>query len=287
MKKVLFCIVGIVLLFSALAVTKEEAKLAIENATNDIQLMKEANFSTNYVEDLLELAKQAYERAEFADILKHNATGELAKKAKEYLSGLDWRGFSYDDVIVYTNNISYTKERAFYLFDRINAMEKEISYYESLGVNVSGAYFLLEKARNDFYDERYDDVEKDLQNLELALEEEERKQSLIYIYKESAKNFFVRNWKDILALVGFLIVLGIILHSIISRMLIKKKIKKLESERQALKELIKKTQTERFKLGKIPEAVYKIRINKYKEKLAEIERTLPVLKNMLKKKKKK
>jgi len=287
MKKVLFCIIGIVLLFSVLAVTKEEAKNAIENATKDIQLMRETNFSTNYVEDLLELAKKAYERAEFADILKHNATGELAEKAREYLSGLDWQGFSYDDVIVYTNNISYTKEKAFYLFDRINAIEREISYYESLGFNVSKAYSLLEKAKRDFYDERYDDVEKDLEDLKLALEEEERKQSLIYISRESTKNFFVRNWKGILVLVGFLIVLGIVLHSIISKILVKKKIKKLESEKQALKELIKKTQTERFKLGKIPEAVYKIRINKYKEKLAEIERTLPVLKNMLKKKKKK
>jgi hypothetical protein len=66
----------------------------------------------------------------------------------------------------------------------------------------------------------------------------------------------------------------------------KKRIRMLKLEREIIHKLMKKVQDERFNKGKISDSVYTLRMDKYRDKLAEIDRTIPVLEATLKKKEK-
>ena len=66
-------------------ITREDALRAIEKAKTNIDEMYESGFSTSSVNDTLTAASHALERADFAQVLRQNATGELAQKAKKVL----------------------------------------------------------------------------------------------------------------------------------------------------------------------------------------------------------
>ena len=106
--------------------TRDDAVEAIEQAEQDMLEMKEAGFSTDYINDTLFTAEQALERADFAELLRQNSTGELAEEAKKALEGLDYEGFTYDNVLEYTQEISSRKEKAYELSDSIRALEIKI-----------------------------------------------------------------------------------------------------------------------------------------------------------------
>ena len=59
----------------------------------------------------------------------------------------------------------------------------------------------------------------------------------------------------------------------------------MKDKKKVLDDLIRKTQDERFKKGKLPKLIYDIRMNKFKEKISEIDEELPVLESKLKSKK--
>ena len=58
---------------------------------------------------------------------------------------------------------------------------------------------------------------------------------------------------------------------------------KMKAEKTAISQLIIKNQTDRFKENKISEIVYNIRSKKYKDRMQEIDQTLPVFEERLKK----
>jgi hypothetical protein len=84
-----------------------------------------------------------------------------------------------------------------------------------------------------------------------------------------------------------LIVISYLTHKKITINSIKKKIKKMNVERDALEGLIKKTQIERYKKNNISGLVYNIRVKKYESRIEEIKQELPVLESKLKKNQKK
>lgn len=263
--------------------TRKDAVNTIKQAEQDINEMIEAGFSVKYVNDTLTSAKQALERADFAELIRKNATGDLLQQAKKALEGLNYEGFTYDEVLKYTKEISSRKKQAYDLSDSIRALEIKIEEYKK-SINTSGAESILEDVKIAFENERYTETEELLSKANSELENRKSELTTINIMVRFGKNFVEKNWLGILIVLVVMTVSGWLCWRKYRIKRIRDKLKKLRIEKESLIELIKKTQIGRFEKGRIPESIYRIRIEKYNKRLNEIKETIPVLEAMLKRK---
>ncbi len=292
-------------------ITREDALNAIHLAEQDISEMQKEGFSTDYVNDVLIEAKQALERADFAETIKQNADGELAEQAKAALEGLNYKGFTYDAVLNYTQQINLRKNQTYELSDSLRAFELETEPYiekvkalrnkpsniitgffiakdsEKEIVNISETEDILSEAREAFEKERYAEANEKLLEAQKDLEEKKRELATINVLVTSGKSFFSKNFVNILITFLILGALSIFIAGKIHLKKIKNKLEDLTAEQKALVNLIKKAQIERFKKGTISNIVYKIRMEQYTNRLNKNKQRIPVLKSMLKKKKSK
>lgn len=236
--------------------TESDAVLAIVDIKDFILELKENNFSSVYFNDSLT----------GAEILLEEGDWQSVGETRDILSERLYETYElYDNIILFNNSIQK---------------------YFSQGLDVSLAkekFDLLEEA---FYEERYSEVELLIDDLRLILEESRSEASVLASLNSSLRNFFVKNFKEI---IGVIVVVGIISWLFLylnSRRILKKRIRKMKAEEKVLNKLILKTQEKRFKEGTISGLVYNIRIKKYKEKLSEIGQRLPVLEQKLKRQKK-
>jgi len=217
------------------------------------------------------------ERADFAEILRNNATGELAENAIKALEGLNWQGFTYNGVIIYTDEIASRKNWAYSLSDMIRALELKIQNYAEQGMNVSEAMVLYNKSIIEFKEERYEDAENFLSDAHSNLEAEKAEQSGFAIIVEVGRGFIEKYW---VGLIISLVVAGIAGYFVwrgIKIKRIRKKLEELKVEKGVLVDLMKKAQVDRFEKSNIPRSIYDIRMDQYKDRLTEIEETMPVL----------
>lgn len=270
-------------------ITKEHASLAIEEAESIISEMQENNFSTLYMNDTLIQAKKIFEQAKYAEILRNvNASEAKKQEARKALTLVNWKDISFDDVLVYTNEIKNRREEAFLLIDKIAVEESKINPEE--GELYSEGLFsppdeeiseetkqILEDAKMAFREDRYQDVENLLEEFRNVLELETTEASTLSGIKKGAKNFFQRYWIHLIIALILLSVIGYFAYKKFEKKLIRRKIKKMKAEKEVLVKLMKKAQEERFKKNIISGLVYNIRMKKYQEKLQEIKQELPVL----------
>jgi hypothetical protein len=265
-------------------VSKYEAQQTIKEASDLIFEMENEGLSIIAVKDLLKEAEIAYERAEFAELIKKNITGSLAEEARKSLEGLNYVAFNYTDVLIYTKQIKEKRDTAFELYDHLSALEIKKNEYLSLNVDITLAEELLIQANEEFILERYQQTSELIEQIDNELELRRAEQTTLRVIVSSGKNFFIKYWWEILIV---LLILGIIIGFSWRKFIIKRlrsRIHHLKTEKESLKELIKKTQFQRFKEGSIPGMVYNVRIEKYSERLDEINHTLPVKKAELQRK---
>ncbi len=289
-------------------ITREDAMNAIELAEQDINEMQEDGFFMGYVNDTLIQAKQALERADFAETIRQNATGELAEQAKAALEGLNYEGFRYDVVLDYTQQISLRKKQAYELSDSFRALEMQVeSYAEKIKaqkdepgniitgffiaiggeeelVNISETEEILEEARKAFEKERYTEANEKLLEAQKDLEEKKKELATLNVMVRSGKSFIAKNWFGLLVM---FLILGALAWFITGKVRVKRvrnKLKDLEAEKKALTRLIKNAQIEKYKKGTMSDTAYRIRMEQYTNRLNQNKQRIPVLKNMLGKK---
>lgn len=263
-------------------ITREDALSALQQAELDMNKMSEDGLSINSINDTLMLAKQALERADFADLLRTKASGELAEMAKKSLEGLDYSGFTYTGVLEYTQEIAARKQKAYGLLDSIEALEIKVQEYKEQLVDISEANTLLENTRIAFENERYDEAEAMLAEANSNLENKKAELTTLNVMVRSGKNLFVKNWRALTIFAVVLIIIGFFSWKKIKAKNLRKKIKRLKAEKEALVNLLKKAQTQRYKEGKISGLVYNVRTERYNKKLDDIKEMLPSLEAMLK-----
>ena len=287
---ILLFVFSLIILYSAPSfaqnITKEDALKAIEQAKLDMQKMIEYGFSIKYINDTLIEARQSLERADFAELIRQNITGELAEQARKALEGLNYEGFTYNEVIKHINKITEWKERTIELYDSIKASEIKVKEYKKQGVNTSEAEKILEDIRIAFEYEHYKETETLLSEVNSELENRKAEFATINTLLKSGKSFIEKNMNEIIILVVIIVIISYISWKKIKIKRIRNELKKLRIEKKSLIILIKKAQTDRFKKKKISESVYNIRIEKYTNRINEIKQTIPVLEAMLKKQKK-
>ncbi len=286
MKKVLFVLAALLIIVPVLSqeVTREDALKAIEEAKKDMRIMINAGFSTNAINDSIKSANRALKRAEFAEALKNNATGQTAIEAREALEGLNYEGFTYADVLTHTNTVKQRKEKVFELSDRIRATEIKIENYQNFGLNTTKEEETLDESKTAFENERYTESENLLEQANSNLDRKRANLASFNIFLDSTKGIFQKYWQEILITTTILSIGGWATWKKISRRRKLRNLRKLNKEEITLNRLIRETQTDMFKRQTIPKLVYEIRMDKYNKRLNEIKKEKNILEGNLMKK---
>jgi len=244
-------------------VSRKEAQLAINLSEEYLQDMLDAGFSATRVNDTLMEAKQIF----------------TAQSVLEDTKGTP----NYELVIEKTDEIAEIKKDAFDMYDEINALELTLTELE--GINKTAIEDILNKAKQEFQDERYKKVEGLIEKAyEKISEEQAFSTKVAFFFETTQKNivtFFMSNWIIITSSAIIIIVFLFLFHGELSKGRIRRKIKKLDIRKDVLNQMIKKLQHEYFELGKISEETYKVKLKKFEELMRDIERRKPLLREEL------
>lgn len=286
LQKFLVPVLLVFLLFSSIVFaqdTKEEAENAIAKAEQEMQVMYDGGFAVNAVNDTIYQAKQAMERAEFAESIGMDPSSNLAQQAKKAFEGLNYEGFTYEEVIKIADKVPAMKQQAYGTFDEISVVKQKIPQYKEEGVYTADAENMLKQAEEAFEKERYAEAEELVAKSTQELDARKAELTTVNVLVESSRGFLERNWKN-LAITAFVLIVVIALtwHKVNLKR-IQMRLKSLYFEREALIRLIKDNQIDMYKKGTIASSVYKIRMEKYNERLNQIKEQIPVVEEMLKK----
>lgn len=170
--------------------------------------MIDSGFSVRAINDTLLSANLALQRADFADLIRKNATGDLADRVRNALAGLNYEGFQYSDVLQYTNNISLRKQEAYSIADSIKVLEVKIGNYRNQSVNTSDEEVLLNDAKIAFQYERYQEASDLLSKANSDLDAKKAELTSLNVIVTSGKTFISKHWQGLLIFAVILIVLG-------------------------------------------------------------------------------
>jgi len=248
-------------------------------AREKISEMEQFGLSTSYVHDLLLAANSSFQKAQFAELVA-NSSGELAKSARDALEGDT--SFRYEAVFEHTEQINRRYDQAFRIFDSMKLMEQKIKEYENENVNATEARKRFEDAIIAFDKERYQESEELLSQVSPSLEESKEQLTTLNVLAFSSKNFFEKNWRQILVFALTFGSLSIIAFLALSRSRLKSRLASLKKEEKGIEALIMKAQEDRYNNKSISKSDYQVRMHKYKSRTDEIKRKIPVLESRLK-----
>jgi len=260
MKKIIFSLIFLFLIALANAqeeITNEQALKAIENAKQDMFIMDTEGFTTTFINDSIIESEAALERVENA----------LA---------LNYSGFSYQEVLEILKIIPERKAKAYEISDKLRALELKTENYGSTSVDVAESLIILRNAKQAFDEERYESAESLMIDLENTLETAKAERTLGNVVANSTKNFIQKNYLQLIILFVVLALITIISWNRIRKIRAKNKLTTLRIEKDSINELMKETQREFYQRENIPKITYKIRMDLYKEKLTELNHTIPV-----------
>ncbi len=266
MKKIIISLLVVLVLVQAAAAeepAREEAGLALNTSYQHIEEMTEANFSVSRVSDMLAEARQQFE----------------AQSALEKMNKTP----NYKPLIEKAEEIAKLRRQAFEISDEINALE--LTLKETENINKTAIQEIIDLARKELGDERYEKAKADVDTAYKKISEEQALSTKVAFFLETARknilDFLAANWIIISSSAAAITALLVLFHGKLIEMKIKKKIRRLDTRRTVLNDMIKALQHEYFELGRISEGTYKVKIEKYKEMLRDIDRLKPLLREEL------
>ena len=267
-------ILSIVLLPSAFAqenknITQEDAENALQSMNETMLRMSEEGFNVQRINDTFRKSLKIY-----------RAQKVLEKEGEKP---------EYSSILKSREGINKIKEKAYHAKDMLYVAEEAYNSFktkaEKHNANISEATILIERARQEFRDERYDKAAEIAEKAEKKAIEKEASLTTTSLFYDtvtgSIKDFFVENYKIIItAVVGFLIALLIFWHQL-KRIMLKMKLKRLLVEKDTIKKVIEKTQHDYFDKNTISETDYNLKTQKFTEMMRDIERKIPLIKEQL------
>ncbi|MBI4151217.1 hypothetical protein HY492_03760 [Candidatus Woesearchaeota archaeon] len=233
-------------------VSAEQSRTALQNAELSIDKMRQRNFTTALVEDVLKEANLQYGNGNYTDVLRLTAL------------------------------ITFIGDKKIEFVDTVTLTDKKAQEYRALGLNTAEADLLTAHAVAAFYKDQLVDAQDLLQQanavLDAAKAEKDRQTTLINLSKNILQKYW---WQILLAL----IVLGISmprLSKAIATMQKSQKIIALQNEMAFTKEAVKRLQRECFIERKISTGAYKQKAAVYEARIEQIKHTIPVLEAQLK-----
>jgi len=305
-------------------ITQELALNAILQAEKDMQEMQEQGFGIVWVNDTLIEAKKYFEGENYTALLgdiKGIEDLERREKARSLLIEAQKKigvPVDYKKVLEKTKAINERKKRSYEIIDYIRAAElrieeTEVKLREELlssifrgsitgaavvdtgnlthmaedGLDMTSASELLDKAKIEFKEERFEDTINLLNDVEPKINEIKAENTVAKTAyragKETTINFIKEYYIAIIA--GLIIITSIFLlfYNRVMVRILKRKIHDMNVEEEVLMDLIKKAQSDYYSKGIIPKQNYEIKLSKYKERILEIKHQLPVIQARLKK----
>ena len=181
--------------------------------------------------------------------------------------------------------ISDIRDLALNAKDELDAFKKFYEESKTEGMNTSSVDVIINKIEFEMKSERYENVQplinqayQEITNIKSSYT------TLNIFYKSTTRtigDFFKENWIYIIVTIIVVVLILIIFQKAISRMLIKRKIARLEIRKTTLRELIMKTQKDYFEKGLLSDSSYNIKTKKFAELIRDIEREIPLLREQL------
>jgi len=267
-------------------ITQETALNAILAAEKDMQEMQEEGFKINWVNDTLIEAKKYFEGADYTTLLKEleqiNDTEKREKTKELLLTAQKTIGVEvdYEKVIEKTEAINERKIRAFEINDLIRASELRLDEFKQQGLDTTDAESILSNAINEFENERFENIEDILSSVDTKLIELSAETTIVKtIYragKENITSIIKERYRELLLLLGSLLVIAILLYNRIMISILRRRILDMKVEKEILEDLMKKAQIDYFSKGDITKQTFTIKMTQFKERLVEINQKLPV-----------
>ena len=193
------------------------------------------------------------------------------------LADYDIVAANYSKVIELCQLINFTKKEAYLDMDMLSLMSEKEKSYRERGIDTGIGLGLIGDAKIAFDGERYSEARDILDQANDALD----KAALDYARYGRAvavtKSFFAKYWLQTIIVVGVLLIISPFAYRIIRKKWAAKKIKALKQEFSTINSLIKSAQEDCFRKKTITQGTYKIKIERYRGRLAEIKHTIPVL----------
>ncbi|MBU4087039.1 MAG: hypothetical protein KKB21_05690 [Nanoarchaeota archaeon] len=262
-KEAILLVLFIFLIVNVSALSNEsiQAEDLMNKAKNSIGEMIERNISVIRANETYQEALQMY--------LAQQSLEQAKKNAK------------YDLVIQYANSIISLKEAAFKSKDELRIF---LETYDGArkSINLSEMDKSYNAVLNSFNEERFEDTIKLINIAYEELSEVQSSQTALNLFysttSKTVKNFFINQWKKILIISAIVLVLLLVSWKAISKFLVLRKIKFLETKKNVLNNLIQKVQGNYFKDKKASESEYRIKIKTFEEMIRDINRQIPLLK---------
>lgn len=263
------CFAFLVLLFSfyyVSAYTNESvlAKQALEKAEENVLDMYSKGIPIKRVNESLQEAIQLY-------------LAQIALEEKNKLG-------NYKLIFEYASQISSIKEISIKASDELKVFTE---FYKEAKIqnNLSEMEKDYEKIISSFNEERFEETLSLIEEGYKKISEIQSKQTTLNLFykttSQSIKRFLFENWKALTTFFVLAVILLIIFKRQIRSFLIKNKIKNLILQKEAINSLIKDLQVRYFKSKTISETEYKVKVERFKEMIRDINREIPLLREEL------
>lgn len=267
-------------------ITRETALDALMAAEKDYNEMLTANTTKFFIKDTILQAKKYFVGSNIGDLARDIAKREDGPK-KVYLEKLllEFQKISensllrtdYTEVHKAAQLVAFKKKQAYAILDAITLFQEKENTYKAMNIYTTEANSVFIKAKEAFSEERYSEaailiVEADSQ-LDAKLNESKRMQGIIVL----GRNFIMTYWQQISVVIIAIIIITPFFFRGTRKRSAKRKINYLLKEEKATLQLIKDAQTECFKKKTITVDTYKIMEQKYRERMAEIKKEVPIL----------
>ncbi len=190
------------------------------------------------------------------------------------------READYKGVLRKCNQIFDVKFDAYDTLDQLVTLGARLNK-SAEKLNISEAFVLFKEAEQAFFDERYEDALKLIdQTYDKTSEIESRSTILITFYdasRKTIKGFFKENWIIILSVLIAITILFFIFRKPIRIHRIKRKMDLVKLRKKTLLSLIEKLQKDYFEKGAVSKAVYHIKLKKFSDLVRDADRQFPLL----------
>lgn len=240
------------------------AKAAIDGAISDVNEMQGRGIPTSRANESLQEAIQLYN----------------AQLALERTGGIA----DYSLVLADTKDVGDIKNIAIKASDELKIFDETYTK-ASQETNLSQMQQQYDDIQNSFKDERFEDTLTLIDKGYQSISDIQASQTAVKLFYDSTTNtlkkFFVDNWIKLSIILIIAVAALIISWTTIRKARIKSKINHLILEKATLNDLIKKMQYSYFKTMSLSETEYKVKTERFKEMIRDIDRQIPLLKEEL------
>lgn len=255
----------------------------------EVDKLKSSNFSTIYFEDLLLSMKNAFSGAKTEGI-SLKIKGQEDSFKKDYAQGLvknienkknNLKFVDYSLILQNTEEVIFKKEQVYSIKSRMDKLKSKIDEYSAQDIDTSKTSAIFEEAIVAFNEENLDKADVLLIEGENGLDAEKAKLNITQLIARESVGLLKKHWKSITIGLATVFLLSYIIYKKEKVNRLKRRLQRLKIEKDAIIDLIKESQKERFIKKTLAESHYRIKMEKYDERLNEVKKDIKTIETVL------